>query len=93
MMKNNLEIKDFLNGVIAIKVNSNEQSRYLINLSKEDGFDVGESEDIFEVDTYRRYPYYFIEDNWQLQASDSIDNALYNCESVENFEDWFEGIR
>ena len=88
-MKNNLEIKEFLNGTVAIEVNSDEQSRYLIKLSKDNGFDTGDDCNGIEINTYKEYPYYFIEDNWQLQASNSRDNVLYNCESIEKFNYWF----
>lgn len=88
-MKNNLEVSSFLDGTVAIEVSTDEQSRYLIKLSKDNGFDVGVEKDAIEIDTYKKYPYYFIEDNWQLQASETLDNALYNCEYAETFEVWF----
>lgn len=88
-MKTDLNTTEFLNGNIGIKISSNEQSQFLINLSQKNGFDVGSYEE-FKTDTYKEYPYYFIEDNWQLQACDSLENLLYSCEESANFEDWFE---
>lgn len=83
------ELDQFLNGGVAINVRSDHHSQFLINLSQENGFDVGSYNGI-ETDTYKEYPYYFIEDNWQLQASNDTEDVLYNCESIVEFEELFE---
>lgn len=89
-MKINLNESEFLSGKIRIRVSNNEQSKLLINLARENGFDIGNTNDSFEIDTWILYPWYFIEDDWQLQACDTKMNAYCDVEEIADFEDWFD---
>ena len=77
---------EFLSGRVAIKVKSIEESRYIINLAKEHGYPKEGCEPMFEDDTYLEYPYYFIEDDCQLQANTYRRNVQDWCEEVCTFE-------
>lgn len=87
-------IERFLNGEIAIHVETLDQSKFLINLSLKNGFPKDGCEDVFHVNTYKDYPYYFIEDKMQLQANKERREALNYSDAVkiEEFDDVFENI-
>ncbi|SEU09486.1 hypothetical protein SAMN05443270_3097 [Lacrimispora sphenoides] len=91
-MKKEYETEQFIKGAIAIRVVSDEQSRFLIKLSVENGFENGDSNDYITEDTYKRYPYYYIEDDYQLQASQYKETAIEECGEVMEFETWFGQI-
>jgi len=84
---------EFLSGRVAIKVKSLEESRYLINLAKEHGYPKEGCEPMFEDDTYLEYPYYFIEQDDQLQANKTADGALLDVEEICEFENIFGELR
>lgn len=83
----------FLKGDVAIKVSTDEQSEWLINFVENNGYPQNPNdEDIIKVDTYKEYPYYYIEDRFQLQASKEMENYFgyeHYYEEVFDFEDYF----
>jgi hypothetical protein len=85
--------EEFLGGIIAIKVKSLEESRFLINLASEHGYPREGADPMFEDDTYLEYPYYFIEQDDQLQANKTEDGALLDVEEICDFEAIFGELK
>jgi hypothetical protein len=85
--------EDFLNGKIAIEVKTLEESRYLINLARGQGYPKEYCDPMFEVDTYLEYPYYFIEDGCQLQANMHRYNVEAWCDEVCTFDTIFGELK
>lgn len=88
-MRHILNEEDFLNGTVAIKVKSLDESKYLINLALESGYPKEGSEPMIENNTYLEYPYYFIEQDNQLQATMYRANLKDLCYEVCVFETIF----
>lgn len=86
---------EFLNGEIAIHVTTQNQSKHLIKLAKENDFLISDEDgfDEFTEDSYIEYPYYFIENDYQLNATMEADNVYhYNIDEICEFSDIFGNI-
>lgn len=70
-------MREFLSGQIAVHVTNEEQSKFLIDLSERNGLSNEKGSKEFSVDTYKDYPFYFVESNSQIKASVSEENLAY----------------
>lgn len=67
----------FLKGMIVLKIKSREQSKIVIDFCKKYKIKIGK---IFTIDTYKYYPYYFIDpNNKRIDAHSSLKSALNNA--------------
>ena len=83
--------KDFLNGVVMVRVTSLEQSQYLIDLAEQNRL---EGNGIFEPYSFLEFPYYFIQNREQLNATKDpgFDMSLEGITKLLRFEDVFQTI-
>lgn len=85
---------DFLHAKTIIHVVSKEQSEFIINFCEENGVKRSGGKRVFDVDTYKEYPYYYIDSENKLNANMTKGGAINWAASwdakVKKFDDVFE---
>jgi len=84
-MNNRFLEENFKNGEIAIHVTDENQCQQVVNYADTLGFNVDE----LDNKTYLEYPYFFIEQKEQLQATKTQESAEFQECKVMKFTDLF----